>query len=372
MRPGREGTGAARPSERGHSAGRGHCRAPRALRSAPDTPAGLTAFPAWPLPRCPRTLRAPPGRRGLPSPLPGARLLPRCPSRGSRRGWNGRCAPRELLPRARTLRAAAGRVTGILPLAAGVCWDIELRTPEVPLSLCPLTRRGGLCQQPLPAVCLSLDRSLRYQIELRVPDVFCYILPCCKTLLTDSGRDAVRGVKKGPLIFRCAIWCLLPAAAVSWANIWVPLSSSPKGMGRGAGVAQSPGHSRMARAPVETCPIPQPSAAPHVPASLVKGVCPAPLLTHGAGVHGISGPMSNCPPPIPPPGHHPSLPLPSGRPSQCPATGCSAASSCTQPSSSHPLIRPKRSMLLYSCTDSTRPVPDLKLVTVLSLGVPLL
>lgn len=39
--------------------------------------------------------------------------------------------------------------------------------------------------------------------------------------------------------------------------------------------------------------------------------------------------------------------LPTTHPSQCPATGCSAASSCTQPSSSHPLIRPRRSMLLY-------------------------
>lgn len=110
----------------------------------------------------------PPGLRGLPVPrafgrvgsLPGAR--PRVPS-----------CPRELLP------------TALLSLRSLFA---ATPSPGQPGHRCPCV----LCLPgwPLSAAasrCLPLDRSPRHLMELRVPDVFCHILPCCKTR-TDGFR----------------------------------------------------------------------------------------------------------------------------------------------------------------------------------------
>lgn len=58
--------------------------------------------------------------------------------------------------------------------------------------------------------------------------------------LTDSEEMQSGLLKRGHLFLDVQSDAYLPNAGISWANIWVPLSSSPKGMGQGAGEIPSP------------------------------------------------------------------------------------------------------------------------------------
>lgn len=146
--------------------------------------------------------------------------------------------------------------------------------------------------------------------------MFCYILPCCKTRSDGFRKRCSRGAKKGPLIFRCAVWCLLDCCSRKLGKHLGALEQQPQGHGPGG--RGGPFSRSQQNGDGTGGAVPRPSAAPNLPASLVKGICLVPLLTHGAGMHGISGPMSSRPLAIPPTVHRPSLLLLTSHPSHCP------------------------------------------------------
>lgn len=151
--------------------------------------------------------------------------------------------------------------------------------------------------------------------------MFCYILPCCKTRSDGFRKRCSRGVKKGPLIFRCAVWCLLDCCSRKLGKHLGALEEQPQGHGPGGRGGPFSGSQQNGDGIGGA--VPRPSAAPNLPAPLVKGICLVPLLTHGAGhiwshVQPPTGHPSHCPPPVSATAHRPSLPLPSGHSSNCP------------------------------------------------------
>lgn len=84
-----------------------------------------------------------------------------------------------------------------------------------------------------------------------------------------------------------------PAAQISWTNICVPLSSSPKGSGPGAGEFLLSGV--RARWENASGPVPHPCAEPHLSMPLLQGICPTLSLPCRGKLCGRASRVLSCP-----------------------------------------------------------------------------
>lgn len=82
------------------------------------------------------------------------------------------------------------------------------------------------------------------------------------------------------------------AAQISWTNICVPLSSSPKGSGPGACEFLPSGV--RARRENASGPVPHPCAEPHLSMTLLQGICPTLSLTYRGKLCGRASRVPSC------------------------------------------------------------------------------
>lgn len=134
--------------------------------------------------------------------------------------------------------------------------------------------------------------------------------------------------KRGRLFLDVQPSAFLPAAGRSWANIWVPLSSRPRARVEEQVRYPLQSHSRVGRAPL----------------GCVASLC-SPTSANTALEGHLPGLFSSLQSQF---AWHiqSSAQLPTGQPSCCPTSGCSAAAPAHRSSSSLLFVRPGRNALL--------------------------